>query len=124
MLILPIEREIETDHRVLGKFTAREVVCGGGIIASVIIFYLMLGDLFWVILCTLPFLAVFGIAGWYKKNDLYVEDFMLKKLQSKYYKNDVRKYRTKNYYFGLFNKGYAKKRSSAQQKPSKKGGKK
>ena len=108
VLILPIEKEIETEHRVLGKFTAREVMCGGGIIASVVIFYLILKDLFWVIICILPFLIIFGLIGWYKKNDLYMEDFAWKRLQVKYYKNDVRKYKTKNFYFGLFNRAYAK----------------
>lgn len=109
MLILPIEKEIETEHKVLGRFTTRQVICGGGIIASVVVFYLMLKDLFWVLLCTMPFLAVFGMIGWYTKFGLHLEDLALKKLQARYYKNEMRRYRTRNYYFALFNAAYAKR---------------
>ena len=124
MLILPIEKEIESEHKIFGNLTARKTICGGVIAASVVVFYLLLENLVYTIICTLPFLIIFGFIGWYKKYDLYVEDFALKKLQSKYYKNDVRKYRTKNYYFGLFNTAYAKHRQAVsvkKQKKSKKG---
>lgn len=112
MLILPIEKEIEAEHKVLGRFTTRQVVCGGGIITCVVVFYLMLKDLFWVLLCTMPFLFVFGMIGWYTKFGLHLEDLALKKLQVKYYKNEIRLYRTRNYYFALLNAAYAKQRNS------------
>lgn len=112
MLILPIEKEIEAEHKVLGRFTTRQVVCGGGIIACVVVFYLLLKDLFWVLLCTMPFLFVFGMIGWYTKFGLHLEDLALKKLQVKYYKNEIRRYRTRNYYFALLNTAYAKQRNS------------
>ncbi len=108
MLILPIEKEIESEHKVLGHFTTRQVLCGGGIIFCVVMFYLLLEDLFWVLLCTMPFLVIFGLLGWYTKFGLPLEDFALKKLQSYYYKNETRTYRTKNYYFFLFHQALEK----------------
>ena len=119
MLILPIEKEIETEHKVLGRFTARQVICGGAIIACVVVFYLMLKDLFWVLLCTMPFLFVFGMIGWYTKYGLHLEDLALKKLQVQYYRNEIRRYRTKNYYFALLNAAYAKQRNSNTEKSGK-----
>lgn len=121
MLILPIEKEIESEHKVLGRFTTRQVICGGCIITCVVVFYLMLKDLFWVLFCTMPFLFVFGMIGWYTKFGLHLEDLALKKLQLKYYKNETRRYRTKNYYFALLNAAYAKQRSTDTGKNSKKG---
>ena len=71
------------------------------------------------IVCTMPFLAVFGVLGWYTKCGLNAEDVALKILQEKYYKNQVRKYRTRNKYFALYNRAYARKR---EQKKSRKWG--
>ena len=119
MLILPIEKEIETEHKIIGRFNPRQAVCGGAIIASIVLFYLSLGDLFLTIVCTMPFLAVFGVLGWYTKCGLNAEDVALKILQEKYYKNQVRKYRTRNKYFALYNRAYARKR---EQKKSRKRG--
>lgn len=119
MLILPIEKEIETEHKIIGRFNPRQAVCGGVIIASIILFYLSLGDLFLTIVCTMPFLAVFGVLGWYTKCGLNAEDVALKMLQEKYYKNQVRKYRTRNKYFALYNRAYAGKRE--QRKSGKRG---
>ena len=41
------------------------------------------------------------------------EDILLKKLQAKYFKNDVRRYRTKNSYFALYNEALAGPGSAA-----------
>ena len=120
MLILPIEKEIESEHKVLGRFTTRQVVCGGGIIFCVIMFYLLLEDLFWVLLCTMPFLVIFGLLGWYTKFGLPLEDFALKKLQSRYYKNEIRTYRTKNYYFLLLHKAQERQQKEVASKKKQK----
>ena len=110
MLIMPIEKEIESDHKIIGRFNPRQAVCGGIIVACVVVFYLMVNDLFWTLLCTMPFLAVFGVLGWYSKYGLDAEQLIFKKLKEKYYKNQQRNYRTRNRYFALLNREYARQR--------------
>ncbi len=123
MLIIPIEKEIEADHRIMGRFNIRELVCLAGIIAAVLVFYFVIGDVFWTVLCSLPFVVIFGSIGWYTKNGLMMEDFLLKRIQVWFYKNDSRRYRTKNRYFALF-RGAGIKEKSRQGKDNRKKGKK
>lgn len=109
MLQKSIEKEIETDHKVLGRFNVRETICIGGIILTYLFFYISTDSLIWAIVCEFPLLIIFGIIGWYKKFGLNAEDVILKKLMVKIYKNTTRKYRTMNSYFMLFNNAYANK---------------
>lgn len=111
MLILPIEKEIETDHKIVANFNMRQVIALSVAVLAVVAFYFLIGNLLWVILCALPFAFVAAIFGWYSKNGLMVEDLALKMIQLKIYKNDSRKYRTKNSFFEIFNKAYANKRA-------------
>ena len=111
MLILPIEKEIETDHKIVGNFNMRQVIYLAIAVAAVVAFYYLIGNIVWVILCSLPFAFVAAIFGWYSKNGLMIEDLALKMIQQKIYKNETRKYRTKNAFFDVFNKAYASKRT-------------
>lgn len=112
MLIMPIEKEIESEHKIIGRFNPRQAVCGGCIVACVVAFYLLVNDLFWTILCTMPFLAVFGVLGWYTKYGMDAEYLAFKKLKEKYYKNQKRNYRTRNQYFALLNGIVQKKKET------------
>lgn len=111
MLILPIEKEIETDHKIVANFNMRQVIALAIAVAAVVVFYYLIGNILWVVLCSLPFALVAAIFGWYSKNGLMVEDLALKMVQQKIYKNETRKYRTKNQFFAVFNKAYANKRA-------------
>lgn len=112
MLILPIEKEIETDHKIIGNFNMRQVLALAISVVAVVFFYFVIGNLLWVIVCSLPFAFVSAVVGWYTKNGLMVEDLAGKMIQKKIYKNETRKYRTRNSFFAVFNTAYAKKRAA------------
>ncbi len=112
MLTLPIESEIEKEHKVIRDFNKRQTACAVVIGASVIIMYSYAGSVELGIALASPVIALAGAFGWYKKGTLNAEEVVLKRVKEYIYHNKTRKYRTKNLYFSLLNKGYAKLRNA------------
>lgn len=105
MLSVDIEKEIQQKNKVLLGLTIRQVACVSFAIAAAIIMALLLTTE----LSLYPSLVVGTICylfGWYQKDGLTAEKYLLKILKEKFYKNDKRKYRTKNRYVVLMNHEY------------------
>ena len=111
MLTLPIEAEIETEHKVIRNLNKRQTVCAGGILLATLGFYAFTKDVLNTMFLTAPVAFVLGYIGWKVTNGLKAEELVWMKLKQFFYKNAIRKYRTKNHYFELMNAGYRKMRN-------------
>jgi len=103
MLIARIEKEVEDDHKVALGCNLKQLICLVGIVLVCGIFYLASRSLALSFFCAAPVAVGLAYFGWYTKNGMQPEDILLKKIQTRYFKNDVRRYRTKNSYFALYN---------------------
>lgn len=103
MLIARIEKEVEDDHKVALGCNLKQLICLVGIVAVCGVFYLASRSLALSFFCSAPVAVGLAYFGWYTRNGMQPEDILLKKLQAKYFKNDARRYRTKNSYFALYN---------------------
>ena len=103
MLIARIEKEVEDDHKVALGCNLKQLICLVGIVAVCGIFYLASRSLALSFFCAAPVAVGLAYFGWYTRNGMQPEDILLKKIQTGYFKNDVRRYRTKNNYFALYN---------------------
>ncbi len=112
MLNLPIEQEIEHEDYIIGKLTKRQLICLGVLVAVVGLTYMMTRNVVVSAIVAIPvaFLAVYF--GWKVENGLHGEDLLRRKLQQKYFNNNIRPYRTQNKYFRLFNKRYNQMRAA------------
>ena len=110
MLNMPIEQEIEQEHKVFRDWNMRQVIAilAGGSIA--IAFYLYFRDWMLMVIFSLPFALVLGYFTKKDDNDRPAEEVFMKKAEQKIYKNETRKYRTRNMYFPLMNSYYGKMR--------------
>lgn len=103
MLVVRIEKEVEDDHKVALGCSLKQLICLVGIVAVCGIFYLASRSLALSFFCAAPVAVGLAYFGWYTRNGMQPEDILLKRLQTKYFKNDVRRYRTRNRYFALYN---------------------
>lgn len=106
MLNIPIESEIEQEHKVIKGFTMRQVVCIGVVLGFAVLMYVLTLNWIAMVIFTLPLVAV---ALWLMKendNGKKSEEIFLISMQRKIYKNDKRRYRTKNSYVRLMNSAY------------------
>ena len=105
MLPVDIEKEIQQKNKVFLGLTIRQIFC----VIFAIICAVVLVLVFPPELSIYPSLVI-GILcwfiGWYKKDGLTAEKYLLKILKEKFYRNSRRKYRTKNKYITLMNKEY------------------
>ena len=106
MLTLPIEAEIETEHKVIRNLNKRQTICAGAVLVTTFGFYAFTKDVVNTLLLTAPFACFFAYLGWKVTNGLHAEELALMKAKNYFYKNSTRKYRTKNMYFALMNAGY------------------
>lgn len=120
MLILPIEKEIELDRKVILNLNMRQAVCGLGIIIDIFVFYsVAAGDQFLASILAAPLAILFGYLGWFSKNGLTPEEIAIRKWQSRYFKSNIRNYRTKNKYFKLMNEAmHSIQKEKEQNKPA------
>lgn len=105
MISADIEKEIQQENKVvLGLSLRKAIILGAGIVVTILLVLLMGFDV-----ALYPIIPVAGISlffGWYTKDGLNAERYLMKKLQEKYYKNNKRAYRTKNRYISLMNTEY------------------
>jgi len=112
MLIARIEKEVEDDHKVALGCNLKQLICLVGIVMVCGIFYLASRSLALFFFCPAPVAVGLAYFGSYTRHGMQPEDILLKKLQTKYFKNDVRRYRTKNSYFALYNEALARQGSA------------
>ncbi len=112
MLNLPIESEIETEHKVFRDFNMRQTVClviTGGI---AIVMYMIFRSWFLMVAFTAPFALLLMYFAKPGENGEKAEDLIMKAAEKHFYKNQTRIYRTKNKYIPLMNNAYRKRRSA------------
>lgn len=107
MIEMPLEKEVKQENKFWKDFTLRQIVsiaAGVSISGIVMLFTGFTSEqLFPFVFLTA---AVAYLIGWYKKNGLKIEQIGQKKILTHIYKNTKRKYRTRNRYIDLYNKGY------------------
>ena len=106
MLTLPIEAEIEKEHKVIRNLNKRQTICAGAIVGITFGMYAYTKDPLQTLVLVAPFGLIFAYIGWKITNGLHAEELILMNIKKSLYKNGVRKYRTKNLYFSLMNAGY------------------
>lgn len=106
MLILPIEKEIEGDHKIFKGFNFRQVIALLVILVCSFVFWRMTDDVFATILLDAIPCSLAIVFGWYNKYGLRAEDALIKQITDKKYKNNQRRYRTKNQYFQMYSSVY------------------
>lgn len=105
MVSQDIEKEIQQKNKVILGLDIRQVICVAIAIVCAILMALFLSPS----LSVYPSLVIGVICwafGWYSKDGLTAEKYLLKVLKEKFYQNNKRKYRTKNKYITLMNKEY------------------
>ena len=106
MLTLPIETEIETEHKVIHNLNMRQTILFGSVGVIAVASYAITRDLIIAAAISLPFALA---AAYFSRKTSYgldPEELILMKIKRFLYKNGSRKYRTKNRYFGLMNQAY------------------
>ena len=105
MISVDIEKEIQQRNKIFLGLDIRQLY---GVIVAVICAVAM-ALLLTPSVSLYPSLVVGALCwffGWYSKDGLTAEKYILKVLKEKFYKNGKRKYRTKNKYIALMNKEY------------------
>ena len=116
MLSIEIEKEIREENKVLTigslSLNARQTVCMiiGMVIA--ITWYLLLRDWVLMVIFTLPFALLLLFFAREREDGKKAEEVMEEKMEAFVFKNGKRKYRTRNQYVTLLNRGYRKLREA------------
>ena len=111
MISVKVEKEIKQENRVIGPFTLRQTVCLLiALITEVLFAVIVRPDLETGMGLGLCLGAIAWFFGFYKKNGIYIEYFLVKWVKLFCYRNFQRKYKTKNRYVLLMNEYYEKKR--------------
>ena len=114
MLNLPIESEIEVEHKVFRDFNMRQTVCLviAGVIA--VIMYAIFRNWMLMVGFTAPFALLLMYFAKPGENGEKAEEVLMKASERFFYKNQTRVYRTKNRYFRLMNNAYEKQKTAGQ----------
>ena len=114
MLNLPIESEIEVEHKVFRDFNMRQTVCLviTGVIA--VIMYAIFRNWMLMVGFTAPFALLLMYFAKPGENGEKAEEVLMKASERFFYKNQTRVYRTKNRYFRLMNNAYEKQKIAGQ----------
>lgn len=113
MLSVKVEKEIKQENRVIGPLTLRQTVCLIAALIGVILFAVIVRpDLETGMGAGLILGAIAWFFGFYKKNGIYIEYFIIKRVKIFCFRNFQRKYRTKNRYIRLMNDHYEKERTA------------
>ena len=121
MISVQIEKEIRQENKIFGSFTTRQAVVLSATSAFTVIFYLATGiSIDGLMYLSLPLGLAAYFLGFYKKNGLYAEYYLIKKLKWFVYRNEKRGYHSKNRYITMFNRAYRKDREQDLSDPNKK----
>ena len=112
MISREIEKEIQQENKVILNFTMRQVVClSVALVFSVLISVVLAWDF---TVAIYPCFVIGGVCfafGWMKQDGLPMERILVRKMQVYLYKNNVRVYKTKNWYVVMMNKEYERRRA-------------
>lgn len=112
MISREIEKEIQQENKVILNFTMRQVVClSVALVCSVLISVVLAWDFTIAIYPCLVIGAVCFAFGWMKQDGIPMERILVRKMQVYLYKNNVRVYKTKNWYVVMMNKEYERRRA-------------
>ena len=121
MISVSVEKEIKQENRIIGNFTARQIICFGAMAFIAMVVYFIASP---PIRKMIPLCLILGVIAWlfgfYKKNGLYIEFFLIKTLKTYIFRNMNRKYRTKNKYITLLNSAYNEDKMADMQDKRKK----
>ena len=111
MLNLPIESEIEVEHKVFRDFNLRQTIClvVSGVIA--VIMYLIFRNWLLMVAFTAPFALLLIYLAKPGENGEKAEEVLMKFAERHYYNNQTRSYRTRNRYVPLMNEAYRRMRA-------------
>lgn len=108
MISVDIEKEIKKENKIIGSLNLRQTVCVlVGFVLAVLLYILTELP---IDILAIPYIiigAIVAYIGWPHKNNLTAEQIVGKKITRMIYKNETRKYRTKNKYVVLLNKAYS-----------------
>jgi len=106
MLNLPIESEIEVEHKVFKDFNLRQTVCLGISAGIAIIMYLIFKNWLLMVAFTAPFALVLIYLAKPGENGEKAEEVLMKLAERHYYKNQARGCKTRNLYAPIMNQAY------------------
>lgn len=110
MVSREIEKEIRQENKVVLNLTVRQLVCVAfALLCSVTFAVVLRLDFDEAVYPSLFVGAACFAFGWYRREGLFLEELILRRLESGIYRNRVRCYRTMNGYTRLFNQEYARR---------------
>lgn len=105
MVTVDIEREIQQENKIfMGLSIRKAVACVVAIVICIILTVLLTFEIS-IYPCVGVAVLVYFF-GWFKKDGLTFEKYLIKIIKEKLYHNNIRKYRTKNKYVSLMNNEY------------------
>ena len=110
MLNLPIESEIEVEHKVFRDFNLRQTVCLGISAGIAVIMYLIFRNWLLMVVFTAPFALLLIYLAKPGENGEKAEEVLMKFAERHYYNNQMRSYKTRNRYVPLMNGAYRRMR--------------
>lgn len=111
MIEMPLEKEVKQENKFWKEFTLRQIasIAAGAVVSgTVMLFTGMTSKQLFPLLFLMAGVAY--LIGWYQKNSLKIEQIISKRISAYIYKNTKRRYRTRNRFIDLYNKGYRKLR--------------
>ena len=112
MLTLPIEGEVETEHKVFRDFNMRQTVCLCIIAVIAIIMYVIFRNWMLMVGFTTPFALLLMYFAKPGENGEKAEEVLMKAAERHYYKNQTRVFQTKNQFIPLMNRAYGRMKSA------------
>lgn len=113
MIAVQVEKEIKQESRVIGRFTLRQVIF---LVSALIIEAAMYYIVRPTVETGMGIGMCIGVIAWYfgfhKKNGIYVEYFVIKKIKQLVYRNVKRTYKTKNGYVLMLNEYYQNRKNA------------
>ena len=106
MLNLPIESEIEVEHKVFKDFNLRQTVCLAISAGIAVVMYLIFRNWLLMVAFTAPFALALIYLAKPGENGEKAEEVLMKLAERHYYRNQARGYRTRNLYVPLLNQAY------------------
>lgn len=110
MITTEIEKEIQQDNKIFMGLNLRQIICLAIAIVLCVLITLMSGTNMDISIypCGVIGLVAFAF-GWIKKDGLTFERLLLKKMQTYYYKNSKRFFKTRNKYVKMLNEEYRRR---------------
>ena len=106
MLNLPIESEIEVEHKVFKDFNLRQTICLCISAGIAVIMYLIFRNWLLMVVFTAPFALALIYLAKPGENGEKAEEVLMKLAERHYYRNQARGCKTRNLYAPLFNRAY------------------